>query len=999
MGSLLDAACRRHLQRGLLACLAVANLLVAALAALSLRQGARHHGVALADYLAGWPEEVLPTLALLAAFVLLSLCAWRLLRRLMCRVEHELASLQAGSDALRDSESLLRTLISEIPDPVCLKDAEGNFLFGNRALAKLYDTTPEELVGKQDGDFGVPPEIADAFRENVLAIMARGEAEVVFEDTLNAATGEIQHFRSIKHPFKDAQGRMQVLIIAQDISLVVREQEKVAESERRLQDVLRVTREAIWDWHLPSGKVVHNRRWYEILGLDDKGEIGSFAEFAARIHPDDRPAVRQRVDAVLKGECESYQSEHRMLGRDGSVWVHDRGGVVERDADGNPVRMVGSFIDISARREADARIASLLEEQQAILQSEVVGFVMLRRRRMVWMNHAFARMLDYRQEDLVDQPTQLLHVSDEDWRAFGNAALPVIAAGGVFRQQKQFLRKDGSAGWYDVFGARLHAGGEESIWAFVDISAQKRTEAELIEAQQKAQQASVAKSRFLATVSHEIRTPMNGILGMAQVLLLPGISDEERGRCARTILNSGEMLLALLNDILDLSKVEEDRIELEAMVFAPAQIIQEIHALFGESAIAKGLRIESASQVAAGRRYRGDTVRLRQMLGNLVNNAIKFTERGEVRITAREVSCAGGDAVLEFAVADTGIGIPADKQPLMFEPFSQIDSSTTRQYGGTGLGLSIVRRLAELMGGEAGVDSAPGQGSRFWFRIRVEVLAEGDELGREGDPKMQRKCGEGAQRLSGRVLVVEDNAVNRQVIKLMLTKSGIEVREAENGRQGVDSLLYGETPDLVFMDVQMPVLDGYAATRAIRQWEAESGRPPVPIIALTADAFEKDRQDCLAAGMDDFLCKPIEIGKLSAMLEKWLPRRAAEGQAPAPEPAGSVFDAATMLELLGGDHELARSVVEMALDDLPGLFGTLAAALDAGQREQATRAAHTMKGMIAQIGGTSLSGLMKDVEQMLKSGGEVDPASVAELRRQYEILSAALREWRARGSG
>jgi signal transduction histidine kinase len=385
-----------------------------------------------------------------------------------------------------------------------------------------------------------------------------------------------------------------------------------------------------------------------------------------------------------------------------------------------------------------------------------------------------------------------------------------------------------------------------------------------------AETANQAKSSFLATMSHEIRTPMNGILGMAQLLLQPGISGSEQREYARTILNSGQMLLALLNDILDLSKVEAGKLDLTLAAFEPRAILEETVALFAEQALAKGVSIEVHWHGPVGQRYRADPIRLRQILTNLVSNAIKFTRQGSVVVEAREIGREGSTARLELAVTDSGIGIAPEQQGLLFKPFSQLDSSTTRQYGGTGLGLSIVRSLAELMGGEAGVDSAAGQGARFWLRIKVERLGENEEsraVDRQVVPTPRS-----VSAMAGHVLVVEDNPTNRKVVEAMLRKLHLRSDSADNGQVAVDAIMQGMCPDLVLMDVQMPVMDGFRATAVIRQWEAENGKPRRPIIALTAGAFEEDRQQCLAAGMDDFMAKPVSLADLEKMLNKWLGR-------------------------------------------------------------------------------------------------------------------------------
>ncbi|HET8730192.1 MAG TPA: 7TM diverse intracellular signaling domain-containing protein [Moraxellaceae bacterium] len=398
-------------------------------------------------------------------------------------------------------------------------------------------------------------------------------------------------------------------------------------------------------------------------------------------------------------------------------------------------------------------------------------------------------------------------------------------------------------------------------------SAQVEAEQERGQAQMEALQAearSQAKGEFLARMSHEIRTPMNAVLGLAQLMRGTSLSPLQRNYI-ETLFNSGEALLAVLNDILDFSKIDAGKLSLEKATFNLHALLADCMTVFALAAREKDLQLvcEQASDLPEW--VCGDVIRLRQILLNLLSNAIKFTPSGTVVLRASVVSPeADTTARLRFEVADTGIGMNAEQQSHMFQSFQQADSSITRQFGGTGLGLAISRQLVTLMGGEIGVDSAVGRGSTFWFEIVLPAAAPAPAMG---------LAPVGSYRLEGlRVLVVEDNAVNRTVITGMLNRLGIRPRVAVNGLEALQvlSVLPVEI-DVVLMDCEMPVLDGYEATRRLRILEREQQRRHLPVIALTAHALPEDRARCLREGMDDYLTKPVILDVLAARLAAWRP--------------------------------------------------------------------------------------------------------------------------------
>jgi two-component system, sensor histidine kinase and response regulator len=1065
-----------------------------------------------------------------------------------------------GSNGPGSDPALLRRLFEAVPDGLWLFDDEGVTIWANDATARILGRDPAEMVGLR---------AEDTLDEQGRRDFARHLADMI--ETGEGAENVDTHF--VRPDGTTAWGLISFAPVLDDdgarigwlhrITPYTERKElhdALVEHELQLATAQRIAHLGSWAWDIEADRVEWSDEMCRIFGVP-LGTSPDFEGYLQLVHPDDRAHAAASIRAATDSGADSYEFDHRVRRPDGEVrWVRGRG-IVERSPEGAVVGMSGTAQDITdihhaseQAAEATRRLVLLQQMAMAANRARSLREALLMMGVGVPENTTWGAVGAFLYDVAGDAPELLDLRGDavpvEPDRTLADAAREAgeitVGVPSALAETHRLVAMPVTVGGEVTCVVELLADeippDENAHQLMAQIAHQlgvvaerERSAAELAEARDEAMEASRLKSEFLATMSHEIRTPMNGVIGLTDLLLRTDLDDHQR-RLATNLQNAGMTLLGIINDILDLSKIEAGKLELEVADFDVRAAFDQVSSVLSGPAHEKGLELVVACQPDVPLLLRGDSVRFGQVVSNLGSNAVKFTDRGEVVIEARVERQTTRDVVLRVDVTDTGVGIEPAERERLFEAFTQADPSTTRRHGGTGLGLAISRQLVAALGGELWVTSESGVGSTFSFTARLgrvtgaprrdfdvpvqlrgrrilvvddnetnrmiledqlaawhmralavpsadeavlvlheaarlgdpfEVIlldlrmpgTDGLELARmvRADPEVppaemlllssepvsrqqvadagirtslskpvrhvelhdvllsvlaphpyvaarQRGASSGAD-LGLRVLVVEDNPVNQMVATGLLENLGCTVDVAANGKLAVDRLAHGDEYAVVLMDCRMPTMDGFDATRLIREQEPPGRR--VPIIAMTASALEGERERCLAAGMDDYLTKPVDAGEVERALRTWA------GLPPAPpvtaEPPS--VDAAAPIGVL--DPERVRvleglvkdgtSFFERTAASFMGRVGdqllTIRAAVERGDADALLGSAHQLKGSALNLGLPRVAGVAERLEAR-GAGGGTDGAEelLDELAAEVDVAVSALQQATTRGA-
>ncbi|MBU1978994.1 MAG: PAS domain S-box protein [Gammaproteobacteria bacterium] len=885
-------------------------------------------------------------------------------------LSRDITARKQMEQSLQHERDFASSLVNTAPVIVLLLDAQGLIEYVNPYFEQLTGYRLDEVKGKEWFRTLLPARDQDKIR----ALFLQSAHDEPTRGNINPVvtrSGEELEIEWYDQTMKDAQGQViSVLATGQDVTARRSMELALNISVERLNEAQYIAQLGNWELDLQKDKLIWSDEIFRLFEIDRNQFGATYAAFLNAIHPDDRDLVNQAYTHSLETRM-PYEITHRLRMSDGRIkWVHERC-ESNFDTEGKPLRSIGTVQDITGRMQSEM-------EYQAILKTTLDCFwICDMQGRFQDVNDAYCKLIGYSREELLTMTIADVEVIEtlEETKAH----LEKVINTGSDRFETLHRRKDGSQLDFEVSVNFMPEAGGRMVVFLRDITLRKLEEGILTEARLAAEAANKAKSEFLANMSHEIRTPMNAILGLTQLVLDTELTHRQQDFLKKAH-SSARSLLGILNDILDFSKIEAGHMGIEQVPFRLQESLEQVADLFGAQAEEKGaeLLFEVAPDVPA--EILGDPLRLSQVLTNLVGNAVKFTERGEIRIKVEVVERNPATQRLRFSVRDTGIGLSSGQAERLFQAFTQADNSTTRKYGGTGLGLAICKQLVGLMGGEISVSSVEGQGSTFFFTIQAGVASSHSKLAQASAPA---DAVESPQSLQGvRVLLVEDNALNRLMAAEFLERRGASLTLAAHGGEAVERVK-SETFDAVLMDLHMPVMDGLEAARLIR--ELPQGKS-LPIIAMTAAVLPEDRDRSAAVGMVDFIAKPIAPEDMIRVLLKWGKTRRSKqafftfASSPLGErievrdalpPSLPGFDLEMALRRLDGNRNLLARLLLGFAGAQSGALAQLDALVQAGDNAQAAILLHTLKGVAANLGAVALAEATRQLEKEVKAGSEL----------------------------
>ena len=896
-----------------------------------------------------------------------------------------------GRDVTENKEKedqllILSSIAAENTHGVVIADKEGKIEWVNKSFEQITGYSIEELTGKKPGSVlqgkDSNPETIAYLKKQVFY----GEPFVC--EILNYhKSGKPYWLRIQGQALKDKDGNViKYFAIEEDISLEKETQQKLKEFESRFRIALEKLGDNVWEHDYRSGKTIFSNPVSHFLGYEFDENTDNDKLWWDRVYPEDLNLLVENNKKIRNREIDHYAMEYRMFHRDGSVkWVLDRGVVLEKDSEGKPFKIIGTHTDVTKQKNAEQALKIKEEKYRNIIANINLGLLEVDNNELIqYANQRFCTMSGYAFDELIGRKASDLFVSTEDKN--------LIEIKNELRKQNisdayeiSTLTKSGENKWWLISGAPNYNDRGEligSIGIHLDITDQKKLELDMIEAKNNAETSSRFKELFLANMSHEIRTPLNAVIGMIREISRESLSPKQ----SMYIKNAGtasQHLLSIVNDILDISKIESGQMILELRPFSLLAVIDETISILSPATREKMLELTTKISPDIAPAYIGDSNRIRQILINIISNSIKYTEKGRITVDCDATRLSNNIHHLQLKVTDTGIGMDASFVKNIFDKFTQGDISTARKYGGTGLGMAITYELVQMMNGTITVTSDKGVGTIIQISLNLEQANENDvhiKSTPESFNSLNHK----------NILLVEDNDLNRMVGQDLLLFYGMQVTEAINGIQAIEKLK-GSSFDLILMDLQMPEMGGLEATGIIRK----EMRLNIPIIALTANAFKAELDNCISAGMNDYITKPYEENVLLEAILKCLPSRNDTllnlKTAPIivkeqPDIQPKSYNLEYLFSFGRGNTELIVKVIGGFVEQTPDAVKQIKEARRTGDLKTLKAVAHKLKSNIDMFGITDLKQVIRSIE-----ASEQENLASAELGELIDTLEETIR--------